>query len=222
MSTEWTTVGKTRTESANRFAGLGSGAGAGAYQPRSQKMTVTDPAYEARQARRREAEADMLRNEAERVRLQEMNALAKKKELENLNYSSETFYPSLGTPTKTITPQNGAWGKKLDLLAPATLQPKKHIIENTPDIPYAYEDYEDDFINVLLRRDDFMVFRPLMTPNQYRDTTDDEEYEADEIVMNYESEQEEISFSDSEEEDQGQEFNANTITDRRRGDNGVW
>lgn len=221
MSTEWTTVGKTRTEPANRFAGLGS-SGAGAYQPRNQKMTVSDPAYEARMKRRREAEEEMLRNEAERMRKQEEIAAAKKKEADSLNYASETFYPSLAAPTKVTTPA-GAWGKKLDLQAPVTPTVKSPMEEeDLEDAPYVYDDYTDEFVSVAMRRDECMALRPLMHPSQYRDTSGDDEYETEEIIMNYEYEDEEMAYSDSEDEETGDEFNANTITDRRRGDHGMW
>ncbi len=220
MSTEWTTVGKTRTESANRFAGLGSSAGA--YQPRSQKMTVSDPAYEARQARRREAEEEMLRNEAERKRMQEVLAAAKKIEADSMNYDSETFYPSLGSTAKPINAPAGAWGKKLDLQAPVTPTAKPRVEEEMDDAPYVYEDYTDEFVSVALRRDECMMFRPLLPPTMYRDTSEDDMYETEEINMNYESDHDEMMYSDDEGEETEDEFNENTIADRRRGDHGMW
>ncbi len=229
MSNEWTTVGKTRTAvGGDRFAGL-SGGGAGAYQPRKKPMTTTvsDPAYEARQARRREAEEEMYRKEAERKRLQEELAAKKQKEMDSMNYASETFYPSLGAPVAKATATAkaapaGVWGKKPEMQEPVTPPPKPRQIVEPDDAPFAYEDYEDEFFSVAIRRDECMMFRPLMLPSQYRDTSYDDEYETDEIVMNYESESEEEPLYDSEDDAPEGEYNANTVADRRRGDHGVW
>jgi hypothetical protein len=220
MSNEWTTVGKTRND---RFAGLGGGAGA--YQPRKpMTTTVSDPAYEVRQARRREAEEEMYRKEAERKRLQDELTAKKQKEADSLNYASETFYPTLGAPANTTTKAApaGVWGKKPEVQAPVTPPPKKRMVVETDDAPFAYEDYQDEFLSVAMRRDECMMFRPLMLPSQYRDTSYDEEYETDEIIMNYDSDRESEPMSDSDDDNQEDEFNANTVADRRRGDHGVW
>jgi hypothetical protein len=176
---------------------------------------------EYRQARRREAEAEAYRAEAERQRLKAEAAAAKKKLEDGMNYTSEEFYPSLGsTSTKKTQTQTQPVLNYKQKMVEAEEQ-RKLLITTAPE-----EEEEDENLLITIKMRNQQIMRNILNRPSvvHSDYYDEEQYERDDIInIDYTENNDDGSVVSEETiEEEADELNTHVIAERRSGDKSLW